>query len=274
MKEEGAKMCFKLVRIGIGQGIPLLCDYFFHIRPYGRKPGKFPLEKRYARLRRRCQKLLKGFRVDLKVKGIETLYALEEERKPFLITLNHLSVFDIVTLIAAYEKPLTFVAKSELEHKAIIGNGIRSIDGFFLNRQDLRQSLRLMKDVQHYFESGGALCIFPEGTRNHEPLKARIGSYHPGSFHSAMKSGATIVPACIIGTSRVLDWSFNPKRVPINLTFLAPIGAEEYASLSGAELATKVEDLTQQAIDEELLEQERFFLEGKEKVPLRKGPVR
>jgi len=254
--------------------MPLLCDYFFHIGPYGRKPQKHSLEKRYARVRRRCLKLLKGFRVDFKVTGIETLEELQKAHAPVLVTLNHLSVFDIVALIASSKKPITFVAKSELEHKAIIGNGVRSLDGFFLDRDNLKQSLRMMIDVQHYFEKGGALCIFPEGTRSSEPLKARVASFHPGSFRSAMKSGATIIPACIVGTSRILDWSFNPKRIPVNLTFLSPIKQEEYASLSGTELAKRVETLTQEAIDKELLEQELFFKEKKDKISLKKGKVR
>ncbi|MBO4515774.1 MAG: 1-acyl-sn-glycerol-3-phosphate acyltransferase, partial [Lachnospiraceae bacterium] len=58
---------------------------------------------------------------------------------------------------------------------------------------------------------GISICIFPEGTRNHEP--DTFLPFHDGSFKIAEKSGVPVVPITLVNTAAIFEDHF-PKIKP------------------------------------------------------------
>jgi 1-acyl-sn-glycerol-3-phosphate acyltransferase len=68
-------------------------------------------------------------------------------------------------------------------------------------------------------QSGGAIGMFPEGTRGSGELEA----VHDGVAWLAVRSGAKVLPVACIGTAAALPKGAKfPKRVPVSVVFGKP----------------------------------------------------
>lgn len=70
-------------------------------------------------------------------------------------------------------------------------------------------------------QSGGALTVFPEGTRG----SGRLEQVSDGLAYLALRSGAPVVPVSVTGSDRALPkGSARPRlRTPISLAFGVPV---------------------------------------------------
>lgn len=229
-------------------GGPIIWDYFAWMRKYNKNPLKYPFKTRYDKLRRLLFKLSKGFNVTYHAEGLEKL-----PKETCYIVANHLSAYDPVALICVMDQPTTFVAKKELEKAPFAGKVIHGIEGLFLDRSDLKQSLRVMMKVEDDLKNrkDKNWIIFPEGTRNKDELK-NIKEFHHGSFRPAVKANVPIVPVAIYGSFRVLKRKPTFEEYPIWIKFLDPIYPEQYQNMSTQDLANLCHDKIEQTIDFEL----------------------
>ena len=229
-------------------GGAIIWDYFAWMRKYAKHPEKYPFSVRYKKVQKLLQRLSRGFNVDFHVEGLEKL---PEETS--CIVSNHLSAYDPVSLIAVMDKPCTFVAKKELLNKPFAGKIIKGIDGEFIDRDDLKQSLRLMMkvedDLKNHKEKNW--IIYPEGTRNRDPMK-NVKEFHHGTFRPAVKANVPIIPVATYGTFRVLKRKPAYKKYPVWIKFLDPIYPEDYKDMKTPEIAKMVEERIEQAISFDL----------------------
>jgi|LAHS01.1.fsa_nt_gb 1-acyl-sn-glycerol-3-phosphate acyltransferase len=265
----------KYPRVLLLAGPRLLWDYTFYLWRYARHPERTPIEKRYAVARKLVIFILDHFRIDWKIDGIENLRELEKKGKPFLLVANHMSDVDPLAIVYLSEKPISFVAKKETRKMPFIGTAVKALDGFFMDRSDLRQSIEVIRGVQKRLEEGHcSYMIFPEGTRNRAPETTGVASFHPGSFKAGMLPKAPIIPLALYGTWRPFHSRPDYKRNPVEFTFFKPYEAEDYATLSSGEMAITAQTAIQKQVDLDKNLDAEFLKEGKEKIPLRKGPVR
>lgn len=229
-------------------GAPIIWDYFAWMRKYSNHPEKYAFDIRYKKLQKLLNTLNKGFNVDYHVEGLEKL-----PEETCCIVSNHLSAYDPISLICVMDKPCTFVAKKELEKKPFAGRIIKGIDGLFLDREDLKQSLRVMMKVEEDLKKkkDKNWIIFPEGTRNHDQMK-NLKEFHHGTFRPAVKAGVPIQPVAMYGTFRVLKRKPAYKRYPIFIKFLDPIYPSQYKDMSTQEIAKLCQDKIEQAISYDL----------------------
>ena len=68
----------------------------------------------------------------------------------------------------------------------------------FVQRDDLRASVRALNDATAIVESGKSFVIFPEGTR-YKGEEGGAGEFKAGAFRIAVKTGAPVVPVAITG---------------------------------------------------------------------------
>jgi 1-acyl-sn-glycerol-3-phosphate acyltransferase len=261
----------KYPRLVLTVGPRILWDYLFFIWRYARHPEKYPLEKRYKKVRSLIVFVSKHFRLDWKIEGFEGIEELQRKKQKFLLVADHLSYYDPLAIVALCEEPISFVAKKEARKMPFIGTAIKAVDGIFLDREDLRQSLTAMRLVEKRLSEGYcSYMIFPEGTRNRHPENG-IAPFHPGTFKAAVTTGVPMVVCTIYGTPYVFAKKPDYKRLPLEFTFLAPMDVKGGQT---TEIAPRIEALVanQYAIDEALSKD--FFARGLEKVPLRKGKVR
>ena len=144
----------KYLRLVFTAGLRILWDWLFYILRYAKHPERYPLEKRYAKVHKLIVYVVDCYRVDFKVKGLEHLRRLEASDKPYLMCANHESNMDPIVMLYFCEKPISFVAKKETEKFPFVGKIIKSIDGLFMDRDDLRQSLRVMIELGKRLENG------------------------------------------------------------------------------------------------------------------------
>ena len=260
---------FKYLRIILSCGWKLLYIYLRYIVRYARHPERYPLEERYRRVKELFGVVLDHFRLDWKIKGQENIRKLEKEGKTFLLVPNHLSDLDAICILYWCEKPLTFVAKKETKKFPFVGKVIQSIDGYFLDRNDLRDGIKMIKDTTEKLASGKcSVLIYPEGTRNREP-SGPLAAFHAGSLKSLYRAGAPVIGVAQYGTQYPLHADTNFKRYPIYMTFFPPIYKEEYQKYSAVEFAPILEEMIAKEVYSERALVDSYFLLDEEKIPLK-----
>ena len=237
-------------------GFRILWDYFTWMLPYsGKSRHKYPIEKRYNKLRKLICHINDGFDVKLHVEGKENLL-----KGPFCLFPNHLSSYDPLVLISILDEPTSFVAKKEVENQPFIRKCLHVIDGVTIDRDNLKQSLKVMLHVENDLKEGSKnWIIFPEGTRNKDPM-ANIKEFHHGSFRPAMKAGVPIIPVAIYGTQRVLKKKPQYRDYHVFIKFLPPIKPEQYQNMTTKEIAMLVHDMIQKNISFDLVLQDHNYM--------------
>jgi 1-acyl-sn-glycerol-3-phosphate acyltransferase len=114
---------------------------------------------------------------------------------PVLIVSNHSSLVDPPLVGGMSPRPLTFLAKAELFRVPLFGRLIHALNARPVRREGA--DAKALRAALKVLEEGGALLVFPEGTRGVEgvlrPAKAGAGML-------AVLSGAAVVPAYIRGS--------------------------------------------------------------------------
>jgi 1-acyl-sn-glycerol-3-phosphate acyltransferase len=76
----------------------------------------------------------------------------------------------------------------------------------FIDRGDIKQSLKVILQAIDQVKAGISVCIFPEGTRNKDrEHPENLMPFKEGSFKIAQKTGCKIIPMAILGTDDVLE---------------------------------------------------------------------
>lgn len=216
----------------------ILHDYYGFIKKHAKHPEKYPLDERYGKLRNLLIRLTKKLGVTMYVNGEENIL----KNEAVFYAPNHQSAYDPLCCISLIENSTSFVSKIELNKTPYVSTAIRSIDGKFMDRNDLRGSLKVMKEVTESLANNEKnWMIFPEGTRTHAE-DHEMGEFKHGTFKIALNSNRTIVPVAVWGLWRIFSKKDKMKKYPVQITFLNPIRYEEYKNMNSAELAKMVED--------------------------------
>jgi 1-acyl-sn-glycerol-3-phosphate acyltransferase len=136
---------------------------------------------------------------------------------PLIVVCNHLQWVDPVVLGAFFPRPVIFMAKQELWRRAPVGWVVERFGAFPVRRGEAdRGAIRRALDI---LECGGAVGIFPEGTRS------RVGALkapHPGASLVALRSGAPVLPVAIVTERDMHDLTWVAHRPQIDVTFGRP----------------------------------------------------
>ena len=125
---------------------------------------------------------------------------------PIIIAGNHKHLYDQCLTIVATKRGIHYMAKKEyFDDKKVSwffkGTGCISVDRKHKDDQATSLALSVLND-------GGAIGIFPEGTRN--KTEAFLLPFKYGAVSMAKKTDATIVPFGITG-----DYKFRSKNLVI-----------------------------------------------------------
>lgn len=226
-------LCF--IRIGPS----IIFNYFRWINKCSKNPDRLPLEERYRRLRKLIIKSFKIMKLDIKVNNINYL---TQSNKNVLITCNHRFFLDPIYFIYASEKPVSFIAKKQLEKIPFLGKTIKAIDGYFIDREDLMGQMRLFKDVANRMKKGDiSYLIFPEGTRMKDKDKVETLPYKDGSIKLAYWANVDIVPACMIGNEKCFDKKDKGyKRRNVGISFLKPYKISEIKDIPTTKITPEI----------------------------------
>ena len=188
--------------------------------------------------------VLKVTGVSLSVEGLENI----PKDTPCVFVGNHRSYYDIPILLTAMDKPHGILAKEELEKIPLLNRWMKLLGCVFVQRDDLRASVRALNDATTIVEGGKSFIIFPEGTR-YKGEEGGAGEFKAGAFRIAVKTGAPVVPVAISGARALFENNGNLCHSgSVRVRILPPI---QTADMSKAE-QKQLPDAVRQTILAEL----------------------
>lgn len=156
---------------------------------------------------------------------------------PVLIVSNHQSYFDIPLLVSTIPLPMGFVAKKELGKVPVISKWMHLIECSFIDRKDLRQSLKAIQQAQKNLKNGQSMVIFPEGTRSKQN---QMSAFKPGSLKLAQKAQVPILPVAIQGTCDIFETNNRIRPAKVQVKILPLIDEDQVIESSTSQLLADV----------------------------------
>lgn len=215
-----------------------LCYYASHVE-------KYTEEQHYRMLRFIVLRANKGGNVTIDVHGKENL----PNKSGFIFFPNHQGLYDVLAIVEACSIPFSVVAKKEIKDVQFLKQVIACMKGYLMDREDIRQSMKIIGNVTNEVKKGRNYVIFPEGTRSKEGNQ--VQSFKAGSFKAATKAECPIVPVALINSFKPFDTN-TISPVTVQVHFLPPLYYDDYKNMKTKEIADKVQKQIQQVILEHM----------------------
>ena len=215
--------------------LPFVPYWWYQLCSYAKHTDEIPEDKKYALLQKVTVHANKGGRVKIDVHGRENI----PREESFVFFPNHQGLFDVLSIIEASDRPFSVVAKIEVKNIFFLKQIFTIMKAKFMDRDDVRQSLKVIQEVTEEVKSGRNFLIFPEGTRSKEGNHP--GEFKGGSFKCAMKARCPIVPVAMLNSYQACDAN-SIRPVTVQVHFLKPLSYEEYKDMKSTEIARLVRD--------------------------------
>lgn len=194
-------------------------------------------------IKRFVKRINKAGRVDIEVHGLDNL----PNEDGFVMFPNHQGLFDILVFMQTCPRPFSFVFKKEVKNIILLKQTIMALHAIPMDRKDLRQSMEVIKEMTARVKAGENFLIFAEGTRSRMgnktlPMKG-------GSFKSAVKAQAPIVPCALIDSFKPFDEN-SIKKTTVKVFFLEPLYYDEYKDFTTNEIASIVRERIDKVLEE------------------------
>ena len=170
---------------------------------------------------RSLARVLLGALTGCSVRGLDLL----PRKGGLVVAANHISFWDPPLMGSVIPREIHFLAKEELFQTPVLGPLIRSVNAIPIRRgaADLRGLTRAIDALK----SGGAVLLFPEGSR------MRDGALHParpGVGLMSVNADVPIMPCYISGSNPSAGWLSRKERA--RLEFGSPRDWRDYAGRS------------------------------------------
>ncbi len=152
---------------------------------YFRFPQLSPTE-REARVQVWAMQLLRIWEIDLEVRGQPVVSG------PALLVCNHISWLDIVVIHAT--RHCRFVSKSELREWPMIGTLATGAGTLYIERENRKDAMRMVKEMTRALIAGDVLAIFPEGTTGDG---IDLLPFHANLIQSAIEGHSPVQPLAL-----------------------------------------------------------------------------
>lgn len=231
---------FKWIRLGLTGGPAFLAGNS-KCKKYANNKDKYPIEVRSEHTHKLAIKLSNRA---LKCEYIITNeHYLKEVPGQVLFVSNHVSNADPICFLAFADRPISFLGKSQILKMPFIGNMLKSIDGSFIDREDLRSEIKVFRQIQDLLtkEKNLSYVVFPEGTRSKGP-EFKLAEFKGGSFKIATRLEIPIIPVATWLPERTLDPHYHYHKYPVQVEYCKPIMPDEYENMSTNEIAKLAED--------------------------------
>lgn len=159
---------------------------------------------------------------------------------------NHQGDFDIAIFMALIPKEKGFVAKIELNKIPILRTWMKYLGCVFMDRKDLKQSLKTINEAIILIKKGHSMVIFPEGTRSKSD---KMGDFKAGSFKLATKTNVPIVPVTIDGSYKLKEKNNGfIKSDIVNVYIHSPIFVENMTNEEKETLPKMVKNIIEEKL--------------------------
>lgn len=208
-------------------------------------PEKYSEEERYRYALLVVKRMKKAGHIYTKAVGTENL----PKEGGYIMFPNHQGKYDALGIMWTHEKPCTVVMDDAKSHGILVKQFVDILGGKRLKKDDIRQSVKLIMEIAKETEQGRRFILFPEGGYDHN--QNTVMDFKAGSFKSAIKAKAPIVPVALIDSYKPFElWSVG--RVYTQVHYLEPMYYEEYKDMQSQEIALEVSSRIRQRIKEVL----------------------
>ena len=190
------------------------------------------------------RRILKKWNWEINAIGVEKL----PDKGPVVFISNHQGFADVLPFMNIVPFQCGFIAKKELKKIPHFSKWITRIRGIFIDRSDVRASLKTIAEGADYLKQGFSMVIFPEGTRSKDEDHT-LGDFHAGSFKLATKAKVPIVPVTINGSYRCFEETgVMVKNQSFDVTFHDMIDVASMSREELKELPEKVKEIIASAL--------------------------
>ncbi|HMB24828.1 MAG: lysophospholipid acyltransferase family protein [Chloroflexota bacterium] len=154
--------------------------------------------------------------------------------KPYVVAINHVSIFDPPFAGAFWSEELEMMGASDVFEKPGQGQILKLYGVIPVHRGEIDRPL--LTKVIWMINSGRPMLIAPEGTRSHIPGMQRA---KPGIAYIVEKTGVPVLPVAIVGTTEDFwQLAIRGKRpslemrigTPITLPSITTTGSEKHTA--------------------------------------------
>lgn len=198
-------------------------------------PEKYSEEACYKYANLAITRMMKSGHITTQAYGLENL----PEDGGYIMFPNHQGKYDALGILHTHTKPCSIVIDDAKSHMILTSQFIDLLKGKRMVKDDLRQSVKVIKELSEEAKAGRKFIIFPEGGYYHNHNV--VCDFKPGSFKSAMKAKVPIVPVVLIDSYRVFEeWSLRSVKTQVH--YLPAVYYEEYKEMTTVEVAEMVHE--------------------------------
>ena len=214
--------------------------YFYHICKCASRED-ISYEEGFRWIKRTTILANRAGRVKIEAYGLENL----PEKDGFIMFPNHQGLFDVLVFFESCPRPFAFVIKKEAANIILLKQVREALGSLVMDREDIRQSMKVIQTMAEEVKKGRNFLIFPEGTRSRQGNHTL--EFKGGTFKSAVKAKCPIVPCALIDSFIPFDEK-SIRPVTVHLYYLKPLYYEEYQNMKTTEIAEEVK----RRIDEQI----------------------
>ena len=214
--------------------------YFYHICKCASRED-ISYEEGFRWIKRTTILANRAGRVKIEAHGLENL----PEKDGFIMFPNHQGLFDVLVFFESCPRPFAFVIKKEAANIILLKQVREALGSLVMDREDIRQSMKVIQTMAEEVKKGRNFLIFPEGTRSRQGNHTL--EFKGGTFKSAVKAKCPIVPCALIDSFIPFDEK-SIRPVTVHLYYLKPLYYEEYQNKKTTEIAEEVK----RRIDEQI----------------------
>ncbi len=196
-------------------------------------PEKYSEERCYKYARLAIRRMMRSGHIRTQAYGLENL----PKEGGYIMFPNHQGKYDALGIMYTHNKPCSVVIDDAKSHMILTSQFIDLIKGKRMVKDDIRQSIKIIKELSEEAKAGRKFIIFPEGGYDHNHNK--VCDFKPGSFKSAMKAKVPIVPVVLVDSYKVFEeWSL--RKVTTQVHYLPAICYKDYKDMTTVEVADMV----------------------------------
>lgn len=154
--------------------------------------------------------MLTWARITLWVYQIKVVRLGEKSKEPAIVTTNHISYWDILTISSVYKA--FFVSKASVKNWPLIGWGARMVRTVFIVREKTSSAVEVLnREAKKLINQNQSVVMFAEGTTSIKPCLP----FKSGAFHMAINTGKPIKPIAIYYSRMdLIRWIDDESFVP------------------------------------------------------------
>lgn len=218
--------------------------YMFGIWWQGKRKD-YDLDKAYAFVKKVTKAANRAGRVTIESHGVENI----PKENGFIFFPNHQGLFDVLAFLESCPVPFAFVIKKEASRIILLKQVIAALGSYAIDRDDIKQSMKVIQQVTEDVKKGKNFLIFAEGTRSQKGNE--LLEFKGGSFKSAVKAKCPIVPCALIDSYKPFDEK-SVRPLTVKVVYLSPVMYEEYCYMKTPEIAKMVKSRIEAVIAETL----------------------